>query len=139
MRISDWSSDVCSSDLPGLSPAARALVELGIHHEQQHQELLLTDIQHLFAQNPLGPAVWPVDETAFASEVARFSAGFPSAPDPAAARRWVRGAEGVVDSGHAGDGVAVDCEGPSLAALLTPHAIASRPVTNGEGGGVKAE
>src|SRR3546814_15525793 len=88
MRISDWSSDVCSSDLPGLSPAARALVELGIHHEQQHQELLLTDIQHLFAQNPLGPAVWPVDETAFASEVARFSAGFPSAPDPAAAMRW---------------------------------------------------
>src|SRR3546814_2936859 len=92
MRISDWSSDVCSSDL--------ARVELGIHHEQQHQELLLTDIQHLFAQNPLGPAVWPVDETAFASEVARFSAGFPSAPDPAAAMRWVRGAEGVVDIGR---------------------------------------
>src|SRR3546814_7563747 len=110
MRISDWSSDVCSSDLPGLSPAARALVELGIHHEQQHQELLLTDIQHLFAQNPLGPAVWPVDETAFASEVARFSAGFPSAPDPAAAMRWVRGAEGAVVIGHAGDGFDFDCE-----------------------------
>src|SRR3546814_5961344 len=96
------------------------------------QELLLTDIQHLVAQNPLGPAVWPVDETAFASEVARFSAGFPSAPDPAAAMRWVRGAEGVVDIGHAGDGFAFDCEGPRFSALLTPHALASRPVTNGE-------
>ncbi len=118
--------------LPGLSPAARALVGLGIHHEQQHQELLLTDIKHLFAQNPLGPAVWERDETAFAREVARFSAGFSSAPEPAAAMRWVRGAEGVVDIGHAGDGFAFDCEGPRFSALLTPHALASRPVTNGE-------
>src|SRR3546814_12490411 len=62
-----------------------------------------------------------VDETAFESEVARFSAGFPSAPDPAAAMRWVRGAEGVVDIGHAGDGFAFDCEGPRFSALLTPQ------------------
>src|SRR3546814_13865408 len=46
--------------------------------------------------------------------------------------RWVRGAEGVVDIGHAGDGFAFDCEGPRFSALLTPHALASRPVTNGE-------
>ncbi|MGJ8535623.1 MAG: DinB family protein, partial [Parasphingopyxis sp.] len=43
--------------LPDLGEAPRALLELGLHHEQQHQELLLMDIQHLFAQNPLEPAM----------------------------------------------------------------------------------
>src|SRR3546814_15185036 len=102
MRISDWSSDVCSSDL----------------HEQQHQELLLTDIKHLFAQNPLGPAVW---DAPIASEVRQFSA-----------MKWVKGAEGIVSIGHGGDGFAFDCEGPRHDVLLTPHALANRPVSNGE-------
>ncbi|MBA3940054.1 MAG: ergothioneine biosynthesis protein EgtB [Sphingopyxis sp.] len=106
--------------LPDLPPAARALVELGIHHEQQHQELLLTDLKHLFAQNPLGPAVWP-REGVIASEVTQFSAV-----------KWVKGAEGIVEIGDAGDGFAFDCEGPRHAVLLAPHALASRPVTNGE-------
>ncbi|WP_338426880.1 ergothioneine biosynthesis protein EgtB [Sphingopyxis kveilinensis] len=104
--------------LPGLSPAALALVDLGIHHEQQHQELLLTDIKHLFAKNPLGPAVW---ESAIASEVAQFSA-----------MKWIEGKAGMAAVGHAGDDFAFDCEGPRHDALLTPHALASRPVTNGE-------
>ncbi|MFN4358766.1 ergothioneine biosynthesis protein EgtB [Sphingopyxis alaskensis] len=106
--------------LPGLSPAALALVDLGIHHEQQHQELLLTDIKHLFAQNPLGPAVWPRDH-ASASKVAQFSA-----------MKWIEGKAGIAAAGHDGDGFAFDCEGPRHDALLTPHALASRPVTNGE-------
>jgi ergothioneine biosynthesis protein EgtB len=106
------------SALPGLSPAAHMLVGLGIQHEQQHQELLLTDLKHLFAQNPLGPAVW---ETPVAREARQFSA-----------MKWVRGAEGVVAVGHGGDGFAFDCEGPRHEALLTPHALASRPVSNGE-------
>ncbi|WOF43631.1 ergothioneine biosynthesis protein EgtB [Sphingopyxis indica] len=108
--------------LPRLSPAALALVELGIHHEQQHQELLLTDIKHLFAQNPLGPAMWR-DDGAIANEVSRLSAD---------KLRWVRGAEGMVSVGHSGEGFAFDCEGPRHPVLLAPHALAHRPVTNGE-------
>jgi ergothioneine biosynthesis protein EgtB len=119
------------SALPALPPAAHALVELGIHHEQQHQELLLTDLKHLFAQNPLGPAVWNHD-TAFAREVAQFSAVSSQAPQQSGAMRWVRGAEGIVAVGHASDSFAFDCEVPQFSALLTPHALASRPVSNGE-------
>jgi len=117
------------SALPDLPRAALALVELGIHHEQQHQELLLTDLKHLFAQNPLGPAAW--EKSAIANEVAQFSAPF-SPSDEAGAIRWVKGAEGVVSVGQGGDDFAFDCEVPRFSALLTPHALASRPVTNGE-------
>jgi ergothioneine biosynthesis protein EgtB len=103
--------------LPDLPPAALTLIELGIQHEQQHQELLLTDIKHLFAQNPLGPAMW--DAT-------------PHAPGKAGAMQWVEGREGVARIGHGGDGFAFDCEAPRYPVLLTPHALVSRPVTNGE-------
>lgn len=117
------------SAIPDLPRAALALVELGIHHEQQHQELLLTDLKHLFAQNPLGPAAWEKD--AIANEVAQFSALSEPSGD-AGAIRWVKGAEGVVSVGHRGENFAFDCEVPQFSALLTPHALASRPVTNGE-------
>ncbi|MDZ3831791.1 MAG: ergothioneine biosynthesis protein EgtB [Sphingopyxis sp.] len=105
--------------LPHLSAAARALIELGIHHEQQHQELLLTDIKHLFAQNPLGPAMWCNNR--IASEVAQFSG-----------IKWVEGASGVIALGHGGDGFAFDCEGPRHDVLLAPHALSNCPVSNGE-------
>jgi ergothioneine biosynthesis protein EgtB len=121
-EVRDWRAHVdaaVADALPGLSPAALALVDLGIHHEQQHQELLLTDIKHLFAQNPLGPAAW--EKTAIASEVAQFSV-----------MKWIEGKAGITAVGHAGEGFAFDCEGPRHDALLTPHALASRPVTNGE-------
>ncbi|WP_411339916.1 ergothioneine biosynthesis protein EgtB [Sphingopyxis sp. J-6] len=114
------------SALPALPLAAQRLVTLGIHHEQQHQELLLTDVKHLFAQNPLGPAVWEKD--AIANEVAQISA----ASADAGPMRWIKGAEGVVQIGHAGEVFAFDCELPQFSALLTPHALASRPVSNGE-------
>lgn len=115
------------SALPALPLAAHALVTLGIQHEQQHQELLLTDIKHLFAQNPLGPAIWPTDD-AIAREVAQISA----ASADAGPMRWIKGAEGVVQIGHAGEDFAFDCELPQFSALLTPHALASRAVSNGE-------
>lgn len=104
--------------LPDLPAAALTLVELGIHHEQQHQELLLTDLKHLFAQNPLGPAVW---DSEIARKVSQFSA-----------MKWIEGKAGIVGVGHAGGGFAFDCEGPRHDTLLARHALASRPVSNGE-------
>jgi ergothioneine biosynthesis protein EgtB len=103
--------------LDRLPPAALALVELGIAHEQQHQELLLTDIKHLFAQNPMGPALLP---------------SLPHQHRRATPMVWVDCAEGHQWIGHDGTGFAFDCEGPRHAVLLTPHQIASRPVNNGE-------
>ncbi|KQM64344.1 hypothetical protein ASE75_10230 [Sphingomonas sp. Leaf17] len=104
--------------LPDLPAAARELVALGCHHEEQHQELLVTDILHLFGENPLEPAIWPA-----ARKV-------PVAMPPAIG--WITGATGPVEVGHGGDGFAFDCEGPRHTAWLSPHAIADRTVTNGE-------
>ena len=115
--------------LPGLPPEARALVELGCHHEEQHQELLLTDILHLFSCNPLEPAIWPGERK------------IPVAmPGPIG---WIEGQSGDVEIGCAqpstfstlpstSEGFAFDCEGPRHRTLLHPHALADRTVTNGE-------
>lgn len=105
--------------LPRLTPPARALVTLGIHHEQQHQELLLTDLQHLLSLNPMEPALF--DSPSFK----------PSAvPGPL---HWMEGRQGLVEIGDDGKGdFAFDCEGPRHKALLHPHALAHRPVSNGE-------
>lgn len=104
--------------LPDLPETALALVELGCHHEEQHQELLLTDILHLFSCNPVEPAVWP-GERKIPVEM----------PGPL---RWIEGLEGVAEIGATGEGFAFDCEGPRHRVLLHPHAIADRTVTNGE-------
>lgn len=93
------------------------LVTLGLHHEQQHQELLLTDVKHLFSINPLQPAYAPTPCVS----------GTASVP-----MRFIRGPEGVTETGHGGGGFAYDNEGPRHRELLHPHAIASRPVNNGE-------
>ena len=102
-------------DLP---EAVQTLVELGTHHEEQHQELLVTDLFHLFAQNPLVPALWPAEPRR------------PSmAPQPL---RWIEGRVGAVEIGHGGDGFGFDCEGPRHTVWLPPHALADRLITNGE-------
>ncbi len=107
--------------MPQLATVAADLVTLGIAHEQQHQELLVTDLLHLFAQNPLGEGVYAA------------SAVEPSQPTPL---HWIDGHSGIVHIGHdgpnAGGGFAFDCETPRHAALLAPHQIASRPVSNAE-------
>lgn len=104
--------------LPALGDDARALIALGCQHEQQHQELLVTDILYLFSENPLEPAIWPPARKVPVEM-----------PGPI---NWIARGEQVVEIGHAGDGFAFDCEGPRHRALLTPHAIADRTVTNGE-------
>ncbi|WP_419826325.1 ergothioneine biosynthesis protein EgtB [Sphingomonas sp.] len=103
---------------PTLPEPARVLVELGCHHEEQHQELLLTDLLHLFSRNPLAPAAWP----------ARLRFACPQ-PGPI---RWIEGGTGEARIGHAGGGFAFDCEGPEHGVWLHPHALADRLVTNAE-------
>jgi ergothioneine biosynthesis protein EgtB len=95
------------------------LIELGLQHEQQHQELMLMDLLATFAENPLRPAVWP-------SAAMRLPT---PAPDT---HRWVAGGGGTAEIGHGGPGFAFDSETPRHQVLLHPHGLADRPVTNAE-------
>lgn len=90
---------------------------LGLHHEQQHQELLLTDIKHIFASQPLRP-------------VYRESADAAGAPPPAA--QWCDFPGGLREIGHDGRGFCYDNETPRHRVWLEPFRLATRPVTNGE-------
>jgi ergothioneine biosynthesis protein EgtB len=92
------------------------VIELGLHHEQQHQELIVTDVKHLLSLNPLEPAIRERDDA-------------PCAQKPL---RWLRVDEGVREIGHAGGGFAFDNEGPRHRALVGAFALASRLVTAGE-------
>ncbi len=99
-------------------PELTVLVELGLQHEQQHQELLLTDIKHALWCNPLQPAYRAsVVSTTVANTVPL---------------RFVEGREGIVEIGHRGEGFAFDNETPRHRSLLHPHALANRLVTNAE-------
>ena len=115
--------DAAMADLLATGPAPDVLdlVELGCHHEQQHQELLLTDILHLFAQNPLRPAYRDPEPLAISA-----------ASDAPLA--WIPYDGGIVEIGHdAATGIfAFDCEGPRHRTLLEPYALGDRLVTNGE-------
>ncbi len=113
-RVADFLAGCDEDELARFAP----IVELGIHHEQQHQELLLTDIKHLLAQNPLRPVYTHLPLAA--------------APIAPAKPSWVTFAGGVVDIGHDGKGFAYDNEGPRHAALLAPYELSSRTVTCGE-------
>jgi len=97
--------------------ALAALVELGLQHEQQHQELILTDLKHLLAQNPLYPAY------------AREPLARAAAPAPLA---WIPCAGGLTDIGFDGSGFCFDNELPRHRAYVAPFELASRLVTNGE-------
>jgi ergothioneine biosynthesis protein EgtB len=96
------------------------LITLGIHHEQQHQELLVTDIKHVFAQNPLHPvfreraSILSTD----GSEIRPY--------------QFIEFDEATVEIGHCGSGFSYDNEGPRHRALVLPFSLADRLVTNGE-------
>ena len=98
---------------------AEPIIQLGLNHEQQHQELIVTDIKHMLSQNPLDPAPYGTRKHASGREVPL---------------EWVDFRGGLVEIGHdfANSGFAFDNEGPRHQVLVEPFALGSRPVTNGE-------
>jgi ergothioneine biosynthesis protein EgtB len=117
-------------------PAALAVVLLGTHHEEQHQELILTDVKHALSGNPLRPQyVRP-----------RAAAASPRAPSAPAPFEWVGYEERIARIGHDGGGFSFDNECPVHRALVGPFRLATPLVTNadyarfvGEGGYDRSE
>ncbi|MGH8475457.1 MAG: ergothioneine biosynthesis protein EgtB [Methylococcales bacterium] len=95
------------------------LIELGIQHEQQHQELLLTDIKHAFYQNPRFPSVRPENEV-------------DSIPMETEVRDWIYFEAGIYGVGHAGEDFCFDNERPLHRVFVEPFRIASTLSTNAE-------
>ncbi|MEO6041577.1 MAG: ergothioneine biosynthesis protein EgtB [Croceibacterium sp.] len=116
-EILTWRAHVDAAIEPLLDdPRHAALIALGIAHEQQHQELLLTDIKHALFASPLGPAMWPAPADA--------RSGAETGP------LWHDHPGGIALIGHQGEGFAFDNEGPAHRVLLEPFRLATRLVTN---------
>ena len=105
--------EASAADWPSIAP----LVDLGLHHEQQHQELILMDIKHVLWSNPLAPAYAP---------------GPAEPPLAAPPLEWLDFDGGLVEIGHDGQGFAFDNEGPRHKAWIEPYRLASRLATCGE-------
>ncbi|MDO9095502.1 MAG: ergothioneine biosynthesis protein EgtB [Rubrivivax sp.] len=101
----------------GPTAACALLIELGMQHEQQHQELILTDVLHLLSCNPLAPVYQP---------------RWPLAAVAPLSLQWEAQAGGLVEIGHHGPGFAFDNESPRHRHWLQPYALANRPVSHGE-------
>jgi ergothioneine biosynthesis protein EgtB len=99
----------------GLIERIEPVLTLGLHHEQQHQELLVTDLKHMLAENPLHPVYRPSETSGQADRL-----------------EWRGHPGGVCTVGHDGQGFAFDNEGPRHQVFLQPFELASRPVTNAE-------
>jgi ergothioneine biosynthesis protein EgtB len=118
-EVLEWRGIVTEAMEPLLRNQALApLIALGIAHEQQHIELLLTDIKHALFQNPLGPAMW--------------QGAAPVALSAAAPIGWHRHPGGIALVGHQSAAFAFDNEGPRHRVLLEPFALADRLITNAE-------
>ncbi|WP_199800203.1 ergothioneine biosynthesis protein EgtB [Qipengyuania aquimaris] len=117
-EIVDWRTKVDEAMKPLYErEELRPLIELGIAHEQQHQELLLTDIKHALFQNPLGVAMWQDAITP---------------PAKTASGKWHSHPGGIARIGHQEPGFAFDNEGPDHRVLLEPFELSAGLVTNGE-------
>jgi len=94
-----------------------ALIELGLQHEQQHQELILTDVKHLFSRNPLKPA---------------YQKQWPLTPIQSRKSEWISVGAGIYEVGHSGPDFCFDNETPRHRVWLDAFRIASQPVTHGD-------
>ena len=101
----------------GAPASAQDVVLLGLHHEQQHQELILTDLKHAFSRSPLRPA---------------YRERAPEPAGPVQPLRWHAFAAGLREIGHAGSDFAFDNERPRHRVFVEAFELASRPVTNAE-------
>jgi ergothioneine biosynthesis protein EgtB len=101
--------------LADASPEILEIVALGLQHEQQHQELLVTDMLHAFAQNPLAPVMLP---------------DWTEPPADVGSARFVPQPGGLVEIGHSGDGFSFDNETPRHRVFLEPYSLAARLVRN---------
>ena len=117
-RHVDASMQQLMNDVTSMPPSLCELIELGLNHEQQHQELMLTDLKHLLSRNPLKPAyrVTPFVPTNM----------------PAAALQWIAFSGGLQALGHDGDEFSFDNELPRHRVFLENYVLASRLVTNSE-------
>ena len=102
-------SNLCSQEI--------ARVELGLNHEEQHQELILTDIKYTLNCNPMKPIYFPPKLREASPKHELF---------------WLTFEGGLIDIGSGNKTFIFDCEGPSHKEWLEPYALASRPITNGE-------
>jgi len=117
-KLKDFIADASAQIWETIAP----LIELGCHHEQQHQELMLTDIKHVLSWNPLAPVGYP-KKTALVEK-----------PEVVPLSFVELGETDLVVGADLGDSAAFsfDCEGPMHRVFLWPHALANRPITNGE-------
>jgi len=106
---------IAEADTPALAEILRVL-EIGLNHEEQHQELIVTDVTHLFSRNPARPALFGGDDHRRES----------------VPLQWIGCPAGIVHIGHAGEAFAFDNEGLRHRVWLEPFELASRPVSNAE-------
>lgn len=103
-------------DASAMDDETARVIDLGLQHEQQHQELMLTDIKHVFSCNPIFPAVFDA----------------PSKPSSPIEKSWINFDAGVREIGHDGDGFAFDNESPRHRVFTEPFQIANTLVTNAD-------
>lgn len=120
-EVLDWRADIENRIEVLLnedqSPELQRLLQIGINHEQQHQELLLTDIQHLFYQNSLFPAYSSAKKEVLGNE---------------ATDKWVEGVSGLVEIGFEGDGFHFDHESPKHKVFNPSHSLAGKLINNAQ-------